>query len=466
MYIHLKSLLGALAFSLLFYSKSFGLNVFLISIIVLVFLSTLYRERPFPRVYALSYLLTAAMVFIAPTGFQLFVHFVALLVLVGKSMTSKSSLHIAGFAGLINLFTGMLVHWVEQQNLPKEARKNISPQLLNYLKGGTISLLLLVFFTVLYQNANPVFGQLIAGIDLSFISVPWLFFTGAGYLLFLNILRPFHPKELMDFDAARGNALVPPSEPFSRIDLYKLEREHTLGSMVFAALNLLLILFLITDMIYLLNPDITSNADYSNSVHQGVYALMFSIVVAIAIILYFFRGDLNFYHNNKRLKALSYSWIALNLVLVVFTFYKNWAYVEALGLTYKRIGVFVYLLLTLTGLATAYIKVSQLKNFTYLLRTHMALLFLFLVVSSTVPWDRAITWYNLGHIRHPDIAYLLDLGDGNLQQLHEYAHTKDNTLIWEQERTINDRYREFLEAQAEKTWQEYTFYQLTQNFRE
>ncbi|MDB4293609.1 DUF4173 domain-containing protein, partial [Maribacter sp.] len=338
-----------------------------------------------------------------------------------------------------------------------------SPQLLNYIKGGLIALVLIVLFSLLYRNANPVFEGLISDIDLSFISMPWLLCTLLGYVLFLNLLRPFRPTELLVYDDRQPNELQKPEMPFSPSLLPKLKSEHTIGSMVFAGLNLLLVFFLVTDFVYLMNTEVTNNAEYSSAVHQGVYALMFSIVVAIGIILFFFRGDLNFYSENKLLQRLTYVWIALNIMLVVFTCYKNSLYVEALGLTYKRIGVFVYLLLTVIGLVTAYLKVSRIRSFVYLLRTNLTVWFVFLILSAGVPWDKAITSYNLQHIENPDIRYLIELGDSNLEQLYDYGKTGSSKLVQGQEESIQKRYNEFLEEQESKTWQEFTVYQFTSN---
>lgn len=149
--------------------------------------------------------------------------------------------------------------------------------------------------------------------------------------------------------------------------------------------------------------------------------------------------------------------------MVVFTCFKNYAYVEALGLTYKRIGVFVYLLLTLTGLVTAYIKVSQVKNFIYLVRTNIATVFAFLILSAAIPWDKTITWFNLYTLESPDIHYLIRLGENNSEQLYNYAKANGNQVEIGVKDSIDEKYTEFLERQSEKTWQEYTLYQIVKN---
>ena len=459
MNIHIKSVLSAIAFSLLFYSKSFGLNLFLISILAVVLVSTITTRKTSWR-YSTIYILSAVFVFLNPSNFTLFVHFMAFAVFVGKSISHKSSIYLSWMMGVVNMLIASVANLTENSNQPAKEKKDLSPKILTYIKGVLISATCIFLFTLLYKKANPVFGELIGQIDLSFISFQWLLFTTLGYFLFLHLLRPFPPKELIDFDDQQGNDLEKPTEIELISEKKKLASEHTLGSMVFIALNLLLIFFLTTDIIYLFQKTAISISDYSESVHQGVYALMFSIVCAIALILYFFRGNLNFFQDNKRIKTLTYIWIALNVILVVFTCLKNYTYVDALGLTYKRIGVFVYLLLTLTGLVTAYIKVAEVKNFLYLLRTNIATVFAFLIVSAAIPWDKTITWYNLNHIENPDLAYLINLGDNNSEQLYDFVKGNASQVELNSKDSITKKHSEFVEAQSQKTWQEYTLYQL------
>ena len=467
MNIHIKSILSALAFSFLFYSKSFGLNLFLIAILVVVLVSTIRKASTISWVYSLAYIGTAIFVFLNPSGFTIFVHFIAFMVFVGKSISKKSSLYLTWFLGMANMLVASIANFVKKQESEqgesKKEQKEISSTAVNRIKGILAAILLLFIFGMLYKNANPVFGNLIAQINLDFVSTPWLFFTLLGYIIFLHLLQPFNAKELIDFDTELPNDLKVPTELVLIGEKKKLESEHTLGSIIFIALNVLLLFFLTTDIIYLFQHHEITNSSLSASVHQGVYALLFSIVCAIALILYFFRGNLNFFQKNKRIKTLTYVWIALNIFLILLTCYKNYTYVETLGLTYKRIGVFIYLLLTLTGLVTAYIKVAQIKNFIYLVRTNIATGFAFLIVSAAIPWDKTITWFNLNTIENPDLNYLIGLGNNNSEQLYLYSKTNSKYMGDNTNESINDKYTEFLEEQSKKTWQEYTVYQMVKN---
>lgn len=461
MNIYLKSLLSSLAFSFLLYSKSLGINLIIISILVIIVTSTLRIERAIPWRFSLVYLATAVFVFMNPTGFTTCVHLMAFLVFVGKYISNTTSLHISWLIGFINMLVASVANYAANWQLEKkDTKKEMSPKIINRVKGAIVAFILILIFGLLYRNANPVFNNLVEQINLDFISPAWLFFTLMGYVLFYHLLSPFNALDLVNFDANLSNQLIRPAEIVLIGKKKNLESEHTLGSIVFAALNLLLVFFLITDFIYLFQEKEISNSVYSESVHQGVYALLFSIICAIGLILYFFRGNLNFYLGNKQLKKLTYMWIMLNTILVAVTCYKNYAYVEALGLTYKRIGVFVYLILTLTGLVTAYIKVSKIKSFAYLIRTNLATVFTFLIVSASIPWNNSITWYNLNQIESVDLKYLIEIGDNNSKQLHQYAIEYSNNVKLEDKISIDSKYLKFKKRQAKKTWQEYALYNL------
>ncbi len=450
----------ALAFSLLFYEQGAGLNVGLLALATVITVFLFRKKTPFPWPYALAYLFTSFMVFVEPSAFQLFACIVALFLFCGKLIEARSSSYLSILLGITNMVGASLINLSERQKIAKKEKTKPSVKKSAYIKGGVFAAILFLFFGMLYQGANPVFESLIKSVDLSFVSIPWLFCSFVGYIFFLHFLRPYTPRVLVEADIAKPNELEVPDQPLTSSEHPRLVEEHTLGSIILAALNILLMFFLITDLIYLVSSDVLSNSDYSNSVHRGVYALMFSIVCAISIILYFFRGDLNFFVENQRLKKLAYLWIISNAVLASFTFYKNLTYVTALGLTYKRIGVFIYLLLVLVGLLTTLSKVAQQKNFVFLLRTNFAATLALLIMASAIPWDRAITLYNLSRVEKPDIGYLLKLRPSNSELLYGYGRTHKNDLTASQRANIATRTFEYRTTQRKKSWQSYNWYHL------
>src|SRR5690606_15083978 len=211
-----------------------------------------------------------------------------------------------------------------------------------------------------------------------FINFQWFLFSLLGFFLFNNIINPvqIHPATTKDLQT--DNQL----HPTGPLLLDQLKKEQQLGILLMALLNILLIFYSITDIYYLLNNDITSASDLSIQVHSGINTLIASIIVAILIILYFFRGNLNFYQDNVLLKNLSYTWIFLNIGLVVLIAIKNTEYVVVYGFTYKRIGVLTYLFLTLAGLITTFLKVRNVRNLWFLFRINTQVAFAILMVSS------------------------------------------------------------------------------------
>lgn len=457
---YLKSLTSAILFSFLLYDKSIGINLFLSAIVVIVLLITNARERKIPTIYLLTYVCTALVVFFDPTDFKIFIHLMALLVLVGKSIAAKASLYLCWLIGLATIPTASIARYFSKQGKSGNAKRPFSSKNRDYIKGGLVAISLIWLFTMLYRKANPVFEELLQQIDLSFISLPWLLFIFLSFIFFLHLLRPYHPRRLIVFDKNQSNQLVAPPIPFAGNIVLKLKGEQRIGCLVLGSLNLLLFFYLITDLVYLAHKNVLGISAHSQAVHQGVYALMFSIVCAIVIILYFFRGPLNFMENNKFLKILAYTWIVLNVLLVLFTGYKNYHYVEALGVTYKRIGVFVYLVLVLIGLVTTTIKVLKTLSFTFLVRTNTVALFTLLLLSACIPWDRAITGYNIAHIKNPDMMYLLGLGGTNSDQLYRYEKENRTVLPLHYRQAIQRKYAKFKSKVVEKDWQEYTVYGL------
>ena len=78
-----------------------------------------------------------------------------------------------------------------------------------------------------------------------------------------------------------------------------------------------------------------------------------------------------------------------------------------------------------------------------------------------MPWDRTITAYNLAHISHPDIEYLITLNEHNSDQLYEYTQQHKQHIGQDLKNRISERLDLFHEEQGNKTWQEYTLLQFT-----
>lgn len=450
----ITSCLAAILFSTLFYGQNIGINL---SIFSLATISILAIQHPkiirlkSAIFYSSVYLLTAIAVIFNHTALTIFANCVAFFTVIGTFSESRSSIYVRWLNGVYTVIAAFFQRKFEASNSEEQRSWQKDIDLLHTTKLIGIPLVILVVFALLYKNGNPIFNDLIGKINFDFINFQWLLFTVLGFFLFNNIISPVNVNPATKTDLNTDNQLHP-SEPLIP---EQLKKEQQLGVLLMALLNILLIFYSMTEVYYLFTNDVTSASALSIQVHSGVNALIASIVIAIVIILYFFRGSLNFYEHNTLIKKLSYAWILLNIILVILIAIKNNNYVAIFGFTYKRIGVFIYLTLTLVGLVTTFLKVHKIKNLWFLFRVNAQVAFAVLIISSCIDWDYSITNYNLKHAKSLDLNYLIRLTDNNAILLQEYALTHPVTI--KQGLRIQRKHENFLNAVSQRTWQEWTY---------
>lgn len=196
-----------------------------------------------------------------------------------------------------------------------------------------------------------------------------------------------------------------PSKRFSVLDLASQRRS---GEISLILLNAVLIFFIITYSIEQFGNG-QASGNISDDVHERVYVFMLSIAMAIVVIMIFFGGAINFDKKALLLKGLSLVWIALNILLVAIVVFRNTEYVHAFGLTFKRIGVFIFLLLCICGLLITYYKIMFRKTNIFLINRMFWCFFSTLIISSSINWSWAVTKYNISNFREPDWSYLRSL---------------------------------------------------------
>lgn len=443
--------IAALTFSTLFYDKNIGINLFLfsaLSVVILVINNSDDFKNKKNLLYACIYLATGLAVFFHDSALAIIANTISFFTLIGLLSQSKASIYVAWLNGLYTTIAGFFHRNfdVNETTQTVESKKDID--YLHLVKIILIPVAIVIIFIGLYQNGNPIFNNIIEKIDFSFINIQWLLFTGLGYYLFANIHKPTEVEPATSQDIKTSNLLFK-TKDFS---IPKLKQENQLGTILIALLNILIVIFLITDITFILNNlDIRASV-FSNQVHNGINALIVSIIIAIIILLYVFRGNLNFCKENKTIKNLAFAWILLNAVLVLSIAVKNSQYIYYFGLTYKRIGVLVYLVLTLTGLITTLIKIEKTKNIWYLFRLNTKASFVVLVIAAMINWDYHITNYNFKHAKSMDINYLIDLSNNNTFLLKEKAETvalDENSL-----ERIQKKYENYCMELYNNDWQE------------
>ena len=455
---HLILIIASLCFSTLFYQQQIGLNLSLFSLIsigILYWRNQHQFKANTTKIYTAVYLITAIFVFLHGSVLSVFANVFSFLTLVGSVSSNKNAIYVQWINGFYSVIAGYFHRKFESPTPSQEATLKKDIDILHWLKLIGIPLVFVIIFILLYKNGNPIFVDLITEINFDFINIQWILLTVLGYFLFNNINQPVTIEPATTLDSSTSNLLIE-SENTSE---EQNKKDNQLGTTLLAFLNVLIIFYIITDATYLLTNTVDTANHLSTQVHNGINALIASIVIAILTILFFFRGDLNFYKKNKTTKQLAYLWIGLNIVLIVLISIKNYQYVSTFGFTYKRLGVFAYLLLTVSGLITTFIKVFKIKNLWYLFRVNTQVAFAICMISATVNWDYSITKFNINNAKVLDLNYLIQLKGNNAKLLQTYAvqyKLSDRTTT-----RINKKWYKHNQELLNRDWQAYRLENFT-----
>jgi Domain of unknown function (DUF4173) len=347
--------------------------------------------------------------------------------MVGFMYNFTSSIYVSIFHGFLSIFipffksTSKFLYRISNVNHVIEKRDFKFKKYTVF----TIPILVTVVFYCLYSIANPVFGNLITFPQLK-ISLGLVTFLFTGWVGLTGFINPFGDEKIANWDNSNQNILTRIKTKIRRnFEITALKLENKKGVIMLFMLNALILIFNILDFSFILTgKKLPDGISYSKYVHEGVNTLIFSILLAISIIVYFFRANQNFYKNNLWLIRLTYLWIFQNALLLASIVYKNQLYISELGLTYKRIGVYVYLLLTLAGLILTFWKVRKLKTIWYILRKNTLTAYIMLIISCLLNWDSYIAHYNINKAKVLDVIYLLNLSDKTLPDLKDLLANK------------------------------------------
>lgn len=206
----------------------------------------------------------------------------------------------------------------------------------------------------------------------------------------------------------------------STLDFIPVEFEIRSGIITLISLNTMLLFFIAIFNVENVQQTVQHISEYSSRTHRQIYLIIFSVFLAMLVILFFFKGTLNFVKNNKWLFLLTKIWIGLNGLLLFSAFYQNSVYINALGLTYKRLGVYLFLGLCLMGLIYSFLKIHYKRTNYYLIDKMSWTIFYSLIFCSIFNWGNIITNYNL-HKDTVDWDYLVYDLSGNEKTLIDYC---------------------------------------------
>ena len=449
--------IASLIFSSIFYEQAIGLNLLLFTLLTTTIL-IIYKYESFKNRKTLliltGYIITGVVIFFYKSNLTIIANLLSFITLVGSISEGKSSIYIKLINGLYTSIVSVFTNYFNKVDKEPTNTEKQKKTFLYWLKLLIPSFIIIATFVSLYRIGNPMFDKLIGNIDLSFINFQWILLTGLGYYLFNNIVSPIKIEPATEHDLTVGNILI--KKDLKETSLEKLKNEHQLGSTLLVLLNSLILFYLVLDFIFLTKIHELNAIELSKQVHSGINSLIISIILAIIIILYFFRSNLNFYKKNRSLKHLTYLWLFLNFILSIITFLKNYQYLSSHGLTYKRIGVIIYLILVIIGLVIAFIKVYKLKNFLFIIRKNILIGYVLLIVTSTLNWDKIITFYNINYAKQTDLEYLVNLTNNNTFLLKYYSQ-KSTIVNNHYKNKIDEKHRNYIKKLKSNTWKELVF---------
>ncbi|MCC2546923.1 DUF4173 domain-containing protein [Hymenobacter sp. BT175] len=503
-------LLGAVLFDGLFWEQRAALNMLLFTLfVVAAVLAGLPRHAPQWRsgYFWLTLggtALSALMVAVYGSSAALLACWASLTAWLGY--VNQPKLKLVGFA----LLTGLGNVWNAADRLLQLVRvpHNLSGQMSRSRYYGRLLLLplgALLLFHFLFVLANPryaaftgrlltLLGNILTRI-FAHLSVPHLLFMLLGLLLTAGALLILPLHFFTDQESAFGEfvrrqrdrvasfAVPRPDFRTQTFRVLDLRKEYQIALAMLALVNLLLLVVNAIDIRWLWFGFVPAPGfDLTQFVHEGTYVLILSILVAMAIVLRFFRRNLNFYQAG--LPALRWAatiWIVQNMVLAGSVGLRNYYYIVHTGLAYKRIGVYGFLLLTLFGLITILLKIWQQRSAYSLVRLNTLAAYAVMLLFAVGNWEAWMVRYNLQpRFRQVDYGFLLDMPDRILPQLAAReasltgrALNRDNgygrweTLpLGEARYHLHARIRAFQAQQGRRSWLSYTWadYQAARYF--
>lgn len=295
---------------------------------------------------------------------------------------------------LLNLFTFLgsvfnLEQWYQKPGNSSSFGKRL---MTFFLIPGIFITLFLCVYSAGSSHFDQFFGNI--KLDFSFFQVFLLAITGfyIGFIFWnFGVERfIFRQNQYLNDDFSGIINIQKPTFSFLDVD-----SERVSGLISFSALNIILVIFIITynyEQFY----QVSATADsLSAETHERVNVVIMSIVMAIFVIMFYFKKGFNFDSKANYLKISAKIWIILNAVLLISAALKNSEYILNYGLTYKRLGVYGFLAMAFIGLIFTFIKIQKKKTNAFLFNQMFWACYGLVLVCSYINWGWIITSNNI-----------------------------------------------------------------------
>jgi len=422
-------ILTTVLFVVLFYGETPGINLGILGIVYA--LLTLFitpkknKTQTFYILFATSILSSFAFAWyrdvpslLAVTSSLLF------LGLRSKTRKLKSLFIVPVF--VTNFLTFFCRFFSFEKWLPKF---NTSGMLQKTIAVILIPAIFIVVFFCIYTYGSDHFATLFENIEFDFNFLDFFGLAILGFFIAFNFWNfsverfIYKQNHYLDNTFSAQEKSQKASFSFMTFDL-----ERTSGIITFLVLNVMLLFFIFTYNYEQFYEVPKTPSQLSDETHERVVSVILSIIMAIAVIMFYFKGAFNFDKNAGTLKILAKIWVVLNAVLIFSTIAKNTEYVQQLGLTYKRLGVYAFLILSIIGLVVTFIKIQKQKTNAFLFNQMVWYLYGMILVCSYFNWGGMATQYNIRNHK------------GNFKFLHSLHYNDEileNTFPKEMKTKIN-----------------------------
>lgn len=394
---HHLILVSSLIFTLLFYNESVGVNLAIFGLVLTGIICYCFQDRFTSRSH-LILVVTSILSCMAFAWYGDFVSFLALAlsVIFLQFKTQEVNLKIVQVFPVIfiNGITSLGRMFMFTQWLPKRDIKNdFIKKLIAYFLIPTIFVGL---FFIVYAFGSDHFSALFTDYTLDLNFGQFILITILGFYLSFTFWNYWIPEVFSDYNSIFDNDFkdeksIRNQQTFSFLDI---DFERRSGEITLVLLNVLLLVFIVTYN-YEQFFEVIEKSKLSAATHERVNSVIFSIIMAVGVILFYFKGGFNFDEKTKNLKRLSKIWILLNGILIISTIIKNSEYVSFYGLTYKRLGVYAFLILAIIGLVFTFLKIVNQKTNGYLINQMVWYFYGTILLCSFVNWGNLITNYNI-----------------------------------------------------------------------
>ena len=436
-------ILTTILFVVLFYDEMLGINFGFFGIFMSCFTWYLTTERNRTRTFLMLFTtsILSSFAFMWFGDFASFLALVSSLFLLNlKSKARNLKLYFVIPIVVSNAFTFMCRVFKFEKWLPQRKSGQFLQKMIAFV---AIPLILVVAFFCVYTYGSDSFANLFTTFEWN-INLFLLFgIAFLGFFIAFNYWIPAIEKVIYKsnhrLDEDFNSSEIRDNEG---LGILSIEFQRASGVVSLVVLNLLLLTFIIT-FNYEQFFDVKSQVNQlSGETHERVKAVVISIVMAIGVILYYFKSYFNFDEKAVWLKRLAITWLILNAILILSAIIKNTEYILALGLTYKRLGVYLFLSLSIIGLIFSLIKIQKKKTNAFLLNKVPWMIYGVLLVCSFINWGKCVTLYNLSNNNFDWEYHLRDL-NFNENELLEYAEiSKDEKLKSDVLRRVENNQKE------------------------